>query len=228
MNKRCLSIRKILIAPSLLSADFAYLAEEIRKVEMAGCDMLHLDVMDGHFVPNITLGPFIVKAIRRITKLPLDVHLMIENPQKYISSFAEAGADHITVHYEACSRNLKKILKYIHANNCTAGVSIKPKTRVEVLRPYLGQLERALFMTVNPGFGGQAFMPKVVQKIRTLRQSFEKDIQVDGGINLETAKMAVNAGANILVAGTSIFGQRDVAKAVAQLRWVAVVNRGRE
>lgn len=210
--------RKIKIAPSLLSADFARLGEEVARVEKAGCDWLHIDVMDGHFVPNITVGPFIVKAIRKITRLPLDVHLMIENPGRYIDSFADAGSDSITVHAEACPKNLGEVLQKIRSRQIRAGVSLKPATALDALKDHLKEIDLVLLMTVNPGFGGQAFMPEVLPKIEALRRQFDKDIEVDGGINKETAKEAVRAGANVLVAGTAIFGKQDARQAIEDLR----------
>ena len=187
-------------------------------MEKAGCDLLHIDVMDGHFVPNITVGPFIVKAIRRITKLPLDAHLMIEKPEKYIESFVEAGADHITIHAEACYGNLAECIEIIHSHAITCGVSLKPATPLARIEDHLKDLDLVLLMTVNPGFGGQAFMPEVLAKVRDLRSRFDRDIEVDGGINKETAKEAVKAGANVLVAGTAIFGKEDAKKAIQDLR----------
>lgn len=210
--------RKIKIAPSLLAADFAHLADEVQRVEKAGCDLLHIDVMDGHFVPNISVGPFIVKAIRRITSLPLDTHLMIENPEKYIKSFAEAGTNHITVHAEACPGNLAQVLKMIQSYSITCGVSLKPESPLSLIKDHLKNLDLVLLMTVNPGFGGQAFMSEVMDKVRELRAQFDKDIEVDGGINKETSAEAVRAGANVLVAGTAIFGKDDVKKAIEDLR----------
>ncbi len=209
---------KIKIAPSLLSADFARLGEEVARVEKAGCDWIHIDVMDGHFVPNITVGPFIVKAIRKVTRLPLDVHLMIENPGQYIDSFADAGSDSITVHAEACPKNLAEVLQKIRARGAKVGVSLKPVTGIETIQNHLKDIDMVLLMTVNPGFGGQAFMPEVLSKIEALRRIFDKDIEVDGGINKETSKEVVRAGANVLVAGTAVFGKPDVKQAIEDLR----------
>ncbi len=210
--------RRIKIAPSLLAADFANLAAEVERVEKAGCELLHIDVMDGHFVPNITVGPFIVKAIRRITKLPLDAHLMIENPEKYVKSFAEAGADNITVHAEACPDNLAEVLELIRSCSVTRGVSLRPQTPLSAIKAHLKNIDLVLLMTVNPGFGGQAFMPEVMPKVRELRAVYGGDIQVDGGINKETGRQAVEAGANVLVAGTAIFGRKDTKQAIDDLR----------
>ena len=194
------------------------MAEEVASVEKAGCDMLHIDVMDGHFVPNITVGPFIVKAIRKITKLDLDTHLMIERPENYIQSFVEAGSDSITVHAEACPDNLTDVLRQIRSLGLRCGVSLRPPTPLSTIEKHLKDLDLVLLMTVEPGFGGQAFMPQVMPKVRELRKKFDKDIQVDGGINGETAKEAVAAGANVLVAGTAIFGKPDAAAAIRELR----------
>jgi ribulose-phosphate 3-epimerase len=211
-------MKNLKIAPSLLAADFADLGSEIRKVEKAGCDMLHIDVMDGHFVPNLTVGPFIVKAIRRLTKLPLDTHLMIEDPAKYVPEFAKAGSDSITVHAEACPKDLEDVLRLIRSSGLKCGVSLKPASPLSMIERVLGDVDQVLMMTVNPGFGGQAFMPGVLPKIRECRAKFTGDIQVDGGINRETSKQAVEAGANVLVAGTAIFGAPDPSKAIKELR----------
>ena len=211
--------RTLKIAPSLLAADFSNLGAEIRRVEEGGCDLLHLDVMDGHFVPNITIGPFIVKAIRKITKLPLDTHLMIENPEQYISSFAEAGSNHITIHAEACVGRLDQVIRQIHSHKVSCGISLKPATALSEIEPFLKEVEMVLLMTVNPGFGGQSFMREVLPKIQALRKIFDRDIEVDGGINKETSRETIMAGANVLVAGTAIFGKTDVKQAIGDLRW---------
>ena len=210
--------RPLKIAPSVLSADFTKLASEIEKVEKAGCDMIHIDVMDGHFVPNITVGPFIVKAIRRATQLPLDTHLMIENPERYISQFVEAGSSGITVHAEACAGRLGDVIRLIRSHKVHCGVSVKPATPLSEIEKFLPDVDLVLIMSVNPGFGGQAFMPEALPKIEKLRQKFSGDIEVDGGINAQTAPGAVRAGANILVAGTAVFGKEDVKKAIQELR----------
>lgn len=206
------------IAPSLLAADFADLRGEIRKVEAGGCDMLHIDVMDGHFVPNLTVGPFIVEAIRKVTGLFLDAHLMIEDPAKYAPSFVKAGADGVTVHAEACPGRLAEVLGSIRAAGARTGVSLKPATPLDPILEHLPGIDMVLLMTVNPGFGGQAFMPEVLQKVRELRAIYSGDIQVDGGINKTTCRQAVEAGANVLVAGTAIFGKSDVKQAIEELR----------
>jgi ribulose-phosphate 3-epimerase len=210
--------KPIKIAPSLLAADFSRLADEVRRVETAGCDLLHIDVMDGCFVPNITVGPVVVKAVRNVTKLPLDVHLMIKRPERHIQSFVEAGADHITFHAEACPGNLHECIEIVHSFHVTCGVSLKPETPLGRVESHLKNLDLVLFMTVNPGFGGQAFMPEVMQKVKDLRTKFSGDIEVDGGINQETSREAVKAGANVLVAGTAIFGRTDTAQAILELR----------
>lgn len=208
----------IKIAPSLLAADFSRLGAEIERVEKAGCDMLHLDVMDGHFVPNLTIGPIIVRAIRKLTKLPLDTHLMIDTPSKYIPEFVKAGSDSITVHAEACPDDLGRTVALIRSYKVGCGVSLKPASPLSMLEEVLGEIDLVLMMTVNPGFGGQAFMPEVLPKVRELRAKFKKDIQVDGGINKDTCQEAVRSGANVLVAGTAIFGAPDAAAAIRQMR----------
>lgn len=212
----------IKIAPSILSADFAKLGEEVQEVERAGADLIHIDVMDGHFVPNITMGPIVVEALRPITKLPLDVHLMIENPDKYIESFAKAGADYITVHVEAC-RHLHRTLQLIKASGAKPGVVLNPHTPVEQIVHVLNDIDMVLFMTVNPGFGGQTFIESVIPKIRQLRGMIEErgltiDIEIDGGINEETIKPCVEAGANIFVAGSAIYNKEDRAQALQAIK----------
>ncbi|GEM00728.1 ribulose-phosphate 3-epimerase [Halolactibacillus halophilus] len=210
------------IAPSILSADFSKLGEEIKEVEQAGADYIHVDVMDGHFVPNITIGPLIVDAIRPVTNLPLDVHLMIENPDQYIDQFADSGADIITVHYEACT-HLHRTIMHIKEKGVKAGLVINPATPVELIRPILPELDLLLFMTVNPGFGGQSFIPSVLDQIKQADQ-WRKDMQldlefeVDGGINTETAAWCKEAGIDVFVAGSFIFNKTDRHEAINQLR----------
>ncbi|MBI3317599.1 MAG: ribulose-phosphate 3-epimerase [Candidatus Omnitrophica bacterium] len=208
---------KILVAPSMLAADFARLAEETKRVEEAGADWIHLDVMDGHFVPNLTIGPQAVSALRPVTGLPLDVHLMIEHPERYVSSFIEAGADRITIHAEA-AEDLPGLVRQIAHAGKKVGVALRPQTGIEALRPCLEEIDLALLMTVNPGFGGQAFMPEVLPKIEALRRIFKRHIQVDGGINHETGRLTQSAGADVLVAGTYIFRSADPRQAIAALK----------
>ena len=210
-------MKKIMIAPSLLSADFSRLAEEVRDVEKAGCDALHIDVMDGHFVPNLTIGPLIVSAIRKITKLPLDVHLMIDTPSRFIAEFRKAGADWITIHVEA-ENDVRKTLQEIKKIGAKAGISLRPKTSVKMILPYLPDLDLILVMSVEPGFGGQSFMPDTMEKIKVLRPKFQGLISVDGGIGAGNASQALEAGADILIAGSAIFGKSDRVKAILEFR----------
>lgn len=213
----------ILIAPSILSADFTRLGEHIREAEAAGCDLIHIDVMDGRFVPNITMGPVVVEAVRRITALPLDVHLMIVEPERHLSAFAAAGADRISVHIEA-SPNLHRTLQTIRELGCGVGVAINPHTPASALSEIMPLLDVILVMTVNPGFGGQTFLPETLPKIRQLRamaaaSGRAMDIEVDGGINVETAAAVVEAGANVLIAGSAVFTSRySVQEGVYALR----------
>ena len=209
--------KKILVAPSLLAADFGSLSAEIKSIEKAGADLLHLDIMDGHFVSNITIGPAIVKTIRNLTGLPLDVHLMIEKPEKFIPVFAKSGSDYLTIHIEACP-SPRKTIGLIKTLGLKAGISLKPGTGLDEIKGILKAVDLVLFMTVEPGFGGQAFMPSVLPKVSQLRQVWDGDIEVDGGINKNTAKQAVEAGVNILVAGTTIFKAKDRKKAIDELR----------
>ncbi len=210
------------IAPSLLSADFGRLAEEVRAVEAAGADLLHLDVMDGRFVPNITIGPLVVRAVRKAARGPLDVHLMIVEPERYLGEFAEAGADTIYVHAETCV-HLHRTIQQIRGLGKRAGVVLNPHTPIDQLEVVLPDLAAVLVMTVNPGFGGQAFIPAVVPKIRALRAAIDgrglgAEIVVDGGIGPETAPIVGEAGATVLVAGSAVFGQPDYARAIAAIR----------
>jgi len=210
---------RIKIAPSILSADFSRLAWELKKAKLAGADLIHVDIMDGHFVPNITIGPVVVKFMRQSTPLPLDVHLMIENPTKYIGAFVNAGSDMITVHIETVSLNeLRKIARGLKKSKIKLGVSLNPGTPLARIKPALKLVDFVLVMSVNPGFGGQAFIPAAVDKIRRLRAIFAKDIAVDGGINNQTAKLVKAAGANILVAGSYIFGAKNIKQAINSLR----------
>ncbi|CAM4252421.1 ribulose-phosphate 3-epimerase [Paenibacillus tarimensis] len=212
-----------IIAPSILSADFARLADDIRDVDKSGADWIHVDIMDGHFVPNITFGPLVVDAVRSATKLPFDVHLMIEQPERYIADFARAGADRITVHAEACV-HLHRVLYMVKELGLPAGVALNPSTPIQVIEHLLDDLDLVLCMTVNPGFGGQAYIPQSAAKIRQIRQMLNErgrtdvHIEVDGGINAETAKLVKEAGADVLVAGNAIFSRADRAAAIAELR----------
>lgn len=211
---------RIIISPSILSADFVNLERDIKKVEEAGTDWIHVDVMDGHFVPNITIGIPVVKAIKRIARVPLDVHLMIENPDKYVVAFAKAGADIITFHYEATEENTTNVIQLIKSCGKKVGLSIKPKTSQERLYPYLNDIDMALIMTVEPGFGGQEFMHHCAMKIPKIREKVEDKfiIQVDGGINNITSKVCTSLGANSLVAGSYIYGSSDINQAIRSLK----------
>ncbi len=206
-----------LIAPSILSADFSKLGSEISEVEKAGCDIIHVDVMDGHFVPNLTIGPVVISWIRKITKLPLDVHLMIDEPIRYVNEFRKAGSDWITVHVEAC-KDVKKTLKEIKNLGARCGISLRPKTPLSAIEPYLADLDLVLVMTVEPGFGGQSFMPDMMDKVRMLKKQFKGHISVDGGISAETIQVTRDAGASVFVAGSAIFGGSDRKQKVAELR----------
>jgi ribulose-phosphate 3-epimerase len=210
------------IAPSILSADFSKLGEEIKDVERGGADYIHVDVMDGHFVPNITIGPLIVDSIRPITKLPLDVHLMIENPDQYIEDFAKAGADYITVHVEAC-RHLHRTIHLIKSLGVKAGVVLNPATPVQLIEPIIEDVDMVLLMSVNPGFGGQKFISSVLSKIKQVKEMSDQkglnlEIEVDGGVNEETALLCVEAGATVLVAGSAVFNQSDRRDAISRLK----------
>ena len=201
--------QNIKISPSILSADFSILGDEIKSLEQAGADLIHIDVMDGHFVPNITMGPPIIKMVRKCTKLPFDVHLMISPVEKYIKAFADAGSDIITIHPEATD-NLKRAVGTIKSLGKKAGVSLNPKTPISALMNVINDIDLILIMSVNPGFAGQSFMSEVLPKVTELRKMINEkklkiDIEIDGGINFETAPLAVKAGANILVSGTTIF-----------------------
>ncbi len=214
--------RKIKIAPSILSADFSRLGEEIRAVEAAGADIIHVDVMDGHFVPNITIGPLIVEAARRSTKLPLDVHLMIENAERYVTDFAKAGADYIVVHVET-GYHLHRLVQQIKELKVKVGVSLNPATPLSSLDHILPDLDMVVIMSVNPGFGGQAYIPAATPKIKALRKRIDElgirtEIEVDGGVKPENAAEVIAAGADILVAGSAVFGKKDYAAAIKGIR----------
>ncbi len=209
----------VLIAPSILSADFCRLGEEVEAVQQAGADLLHLDVIDGHFAPNITFGPAVVGAIKSIAKIPLDVHLMIENPADYIEDFVSVGADSITVHVESCP-HMHRVIHQIRDLGVKAAASLNPSTPIENVRYIVDDLDMLLLMSVNPGFSGQKFRPQILKKIAHARELVGEniDIQVDGGITRDNAAKVVQAGANILVAGSSVFSSKDYAEAIATLR----------
>ncbi len=210
------------IAPSILSADFSRLGDEIRAVEASGADYIHVDVMDGHFVPNITIGPLVVEAARKVTALPLDVHLMISDPDSYIPDFAAAGADIIVFHAEA-TLHVHRTIQLIKSLGKKAGVVLNPHTPEESIRHVLGDVDLVLVMSVNPGFGGQSFIPEMVDKVKRLRGMIDRagrkvEIEVDGGINPKTARQVVDAGATVLVAGSAVFGAKDYKQAIAAIR----------
>ena len=217
-------MKKIQISPSILSADFSQLGNEIRRLEEGGADMIHVDVMDGHFVPNLTIGPPVIKTLRNYTKLPFDVHLMIKPVHKYIKSYAEAGANIITIHPEATD-NLKDSIKHIKELGKKVGVSLNPDTKTDIIKEFLSELDLILIMSVYPGFGGQKFIPEVLSKIEELKniklkENLKFDIEVDGGIDFNNSKLAVKAGANILVSGTTIFKNNngDIKKNIETLK----------
>ncbi|MGE5308319.1 MAG: ribulose-phosphate 3-epimerase [Deltaproteobacteria bacterium] len=210
--------KDIKVAPSILSADFSRLGAELSAVMAGGADLVHVDVMDGHFVPNITIGPVVVKDIRKATPLPLDVHLMIEDPEKYVGPFVKAGADMLTVHVETVTkRKVEKIRKDL-GGKVKLGISLNPPTPLSKILPFLEMADFVLVMSVNPGFGGQEFIPGALGKIRELRKRFKGDISVDGGINEATGRLCVDAGANILAAGSYIFGSDNYSKAIRRLK----------
>ena len=206
-------MKKIQISPSILSADFSQLKNEIKKLEQAGADMIHVDVMDGHFVPNLTIGPPVIKSLRGHTNLPFDVHLMISPVHKYIKDYADAGANIITIHPEA-TNDLKESIKHIRDLGKKVGVSLNPETPLEIIENFLQDIDLVLIMSVHPGFGGQKFMPEVLGKVKKLRniiieKKLELDIEIDGGIDFDNNKMVIEAGANILVSGTTVFKKNN-------------------
>jgi len=219
-------MKKIQISPSILSADFSQLGNEIKKLEQGGADMIHVDVMDGHFVPNLTIGPPVIKRLRNYTQIPFDVHLMISPVHKYIKDYADAGADIITIHPEA-TENLKDSIDHIKSFKKKVGISLNPNTKLNIIDNVLDQIDLVLIMSVFPGFGGQKFIPEVVEKIKSLKKLKEKkklsfDIEVDGGINFKNNKILIEAGANILVSGTTIFKENngDIKKNIDTLKLV--------
>lgn len=217
-----MSENKILISPSILACDFGDVTKECKRAEKAGADMLHVDVMDGHFVPNISIGPQMTETVNKAVDIPLDVHLMISEPLKYIDAFVKAGSDIITIHVESDSK-IPETLQKIKAAGKKTGLSLNPDTPFADVKPYLDDVDMLLFMSVYPGFGGQKFMPEVLDKVKEAKSylaenGYDIDIEIDGGINLETAKEAVSAGANILVAGTAVYGHSDIAYAIEEMR----------
>lgn len=213
---------KKLIAPSVLSADFSRLGEEVKSVDAAGADWIHVDVMDGHFVPNITIGPLVVSAIRKVTKKPIDVHLMIENPQQYVTAFAQAGANLISVHVEE-GYHLDRTLNLIRENKCKAGIALNPATPIETVFPILDKVSFVLVMTVNPGFGGQKFIGYCREKIKALRKEIDRRglktlIEIDGGVKTSNIKELATLGVDVFVAGSAIFGTKDYGKTIAKMK----------
>lgn len=221
-------MKKIMIAPSILSADFSRLGEEIRAVEEAGAEVIHIDVMDGHFVPNITIGPLVVEAVRRVTELPLDVHLMISEPDRYIKAFADAGADWITVHAEACT-HLHRSLNFIRSLGKKAGAVLNPATPLSSLEYVLEEVDLVMLMSVNPGFGGQSFIASTLKKCRELRTMLDKvnpaaGIEIDGGMSPKTIGAMAEAGANIFVAGSAIYGQENYGAVIQEMKQLIQEN----
>ncbi|PYI47625.1 MAG: ribulose-phosphate 3-epimerase [Verrucomicrobia bacterium] len=213
-------MQNIIVAPSILAADFSRLRDEIERVEDAGADWIHCDIMDGHFVDNISFGPEIVRVLRGLTSLPLDVHLMIEHPDHYVPRFVKAGANSITVHVEPeAKHDIESTLLQIRETGCRAGLTLNPETPFHLIEPFLDKIDLLLIMTVHPGFGGQSFRADQMHKVKRARSLIRKlDIEVDGGINADTARLSIENGANVLVAGTSIFHSKDYANAIRQLR----------
>jgi ribulose-phosphate 3-epimerase len=213
-------MQNIIVAPSILAADFSRLGDEIERIKAAGADWIHCDIMDGHFVDNISFGPEIVRIVRGLTSLPLDVHLMIEHPDHYVPRFVKAGANSITVHVEPeAKHDIESTLLQIQETGCRAGLTLNPETPFDLIEPFLHKIDLLLIMTVHPGFGGQSFRADQMHKVKRARSLIRKlNIEVDGGINADTAKLSIENGANVLVAGTSIFHSKDYANAIRQLR----------
>ena len=206
-------MKPYILAPSIIAADFAHIADELSACESAGADWIHVDVMDGHFVPTITMGPLFVETLKHITKLPLDVHLMVENPESHVKAFADAGASSITVHIEAC-QNAEKVINQIKSLGCKAGIALKPSTPVNEIESILSKVDSVLVMSVNPGFSGQAFMPEMVERVKIIRKKLDEinsnaHLEVDGGINLKTLPIMKAAGANVFVTGNAAFKHKD-------------------
>jgi ribulose-phosphate 3-epimerase len=221
-----MSVPAIHVAPSILSADFRILEKEVKEAEASGADRIHCDVMDGHFVPNLTFGPFVIEAVKKCVAIPLDVHLMISNPQKYIAQYCDAGADVLTVHAEVCTGGLEQVLAEIRKRKVRAGASVNPDKRIELLVPHLAHMDQALIMTVYAGFGGQKFIPEMLAKIKAVRdaaarQNLNLDIEVDGGINHESAALCAQQGANVFVAGSYVFGTKSYAERIGAIRRAA-------
>jgi ribulose-phosphate 3-epimerase len=221
-----MSVPAIHVAPSILSADFRILEKEVKEAEACGADRIHCDVMDGHFVPNLTFGPFVIEAVKKCVAIPLDVHLMISNPQKYIAQYCDAGADVLTVHAEICAGGLEQVLSEIRGRKVRAGASVNPDKGIELLLPHLANMDQALIMTVYAGFGGQKFIPEMLAKIKAVRdaaarQNLNLDIEVDGGINHESAALCAQQGANVFVAGSYVFGTKSYAERIGAIRKAA-------
>jgi ribulose-phosphate 3-epimerase len=221
-----MSLPAIHVAPSILSADFRVLEKEVKEAEACGADRIHCDVMDGHFVPNLTFGPFVIEAVKKCVSIPLDVHLMISNPQKYIAEYCDAGANVLTVHAEVCAGDLEQVLSEIRRRKVRAGASVNPDKGVDLLLPHLAHMDQALIMTVYAGFGGQKFIPGMLAKVNAVRdeatrKNLKLDIEVDGGINHESAALCAQEGANVFVAGSYVFGSKNYAERIGAIRKAA-------
>jgi ribulose-phosphate 3-epimerase len=221
-----MSLPAIHVAPSILSADFRVLEKEVKEAEACGADRIHCDVMDGHFVPNLTFGPFVIEVVKKCVSIPLDVHLMISNPQKYIAEYCDAGANVLTVHAEVCAGDLEQVLSEIRRRKVRAGASVNPDKGVDLLLPHLAHMDQALIMTVYAGFGGQKFIPGMLAKVNAVRdeatrKNLKLDIEVDGGINHESAALCAQEGANVFVAGSYVFGSKNYAERIGAIRKAA-------